>query len=275
MPSKTGKSPSSYYKSDVSVEQSTNVGFDSTTRSIISGDGAKSSMSASDDVLSVQPVNDDGNTFLVKNNAGNNILAVDTTNSKVLVGASQVAANTQYAYFGTSYNDATGTGAFAADTHYAVAFGGANSFGSVAAGIAMGSSTSSSFGDTNPSTSLTISSTAMDIIGSYWYVMDDITIDAVKWFHGADTATGEDTKAHLMGYTVDIANGSTSGDLSSGTLLARSTVITNAGYEQAYYNSMSLVSADVDAGKVIMFTFASDTVNSDYSINATVKYHIR
>ena len=58
MPSKTGKTPASYYKSDVSVEQSTNVGFDSTTRSIISGDGAKSSMSASDDVLSIQPVND-------------------------------------------------------------------------------------------------------------------------------------------------------------------------------------------------------------------------
>ena len=35
------------------------------------------------------------------------------------------------------------------------------------------------------------------------------------------------------------------------------------------------LAADVDAGKVILFTFASDTVNSDYSINATVKYHIR
>ena len=32
---------------------------------------------------------------------------------------------------------------------------------------------------------------------------------------------------------------------------------------------------DTDAGKVILFTFAADTVNSDYSINATVKYHIR
>ena len=51
--------------------------------------------------------------------------------------------------------------------------------------------------------------------------------------------------------------------------------ITNAGYEQIYYQSMTIQSADVDAGKVIMFTFASDTINSDYSINATVKYHIR
>ena len=87
MPSKTGKAPASYYKSDVSVDQSTNVGFDSTTRSIISGDGAKSSISLSDDVLSVQPVNDDTTgAMLVKNQGGSNILAVDTTNSKVLMG---------------------------------------------------------------------------------------------------------------------------------------------------------------------------------------------
>ena len=35
------------------------------------------------------------------------------------------------------------------------------------------------------------------------------------------------------------------------------------------------VEAIVDAGKDILFTFAQDTVVSDYSINATVKYHIR
>ena len=84
MPSKTGKTPASYYKSDVSVEQSTNVGFDSTTRSIISGDGAKSSISLSDDVLTVQPVTDDTTgAMLVKNQGGSNILAINTTDSKV------------------------------------------------------------------------------------------------------------------------------------------------------------------------------------------------
>ena len=33
--------------------------------------------------------------------------------------------------------------------------------------------------------------------------------------------------------------------------------------------------ADVDAGKVCMVTFESNGTNSDYAINATVKYHIR
>ena len=273
MPSKTGKSPSSYYKSDVSVEQSTNVGFDSTTRSIISGDGASSAISLSDDVLQVQPQNDDGNALIVKNQGGSNILTVDTDNSKLLGGASQTALNTNYAHFAVS--SATGTQASqVADTHYAIPFGG-SIFAGTSANFAMGSSTSSSFNDTNPATSLTISSTAFDIVNAYWYVMDDITIDSVKWFHAADTATGEATAAHLMSYSVDIANGSTSGDLSSGTVVADGANITNAGYEQIYYQAMTVQSADVDAGKVILFTFASDTVNSDYSINATVKYHIR
>ena len=92
---------------------------------------------------------------------------------------------------------------------------------------------------------------------------------------GADAATGDSTAAYLMGYTVDASTASTGGDLSSGVKLASSSTVTNAGYEQAYYNQMSIHSADVDAGKVILFTFASDTVNSDFSINATIKFHIR
>ena len=274
MPTFTGKTFSSFYKNILGMNQSGNTGVDATTRVIHDGAGQSTSISLSDDVLSVQPVTDNTTaTMLVKNQGGSNILAVDTTNSKILGGASQTALNTNYAHFGCNSQDIA-TAGMVADTHYAIPFT-LVGFGGTIASFAMGSSTSSSFNDTNPATSLTISSIAMDIVTTYWYVMDDITIDAVKWLHGADTATGEDTAAHLMAYTVDTANGSTSGDLSSGVVVADGANITNAGYEQAYYQSMTIQSADVDAGKVIMFTFASDTVNSDYSINATVKYHIR
>ena len=273
--SKTNKTYANRYKTDLSVNQTNNVGIDSTTRTICSGDGADSAISLSDDVLQVQPQNDDTTgTFLVKNNAGNNILAVDTDNSKLLGGASQTALNTQYAHFAVS--SATSTSASQlADTHYAIPFSAGSIFAGTPANYAMGSSTSSSFNDTNPATSLTISATAFDVVTAYWYVMDDITIDAVKWLHAADTATGEATAAHLMSYSVDIGNGSTSGDLSSGVVVADGANITNAGYEQIYYQSMTVQSADVDAGKVILFTFASDTVNSDYSISANIKFHIR
>ena len=105
--------------------------------------------------------------------------------------------------------------------------------------------------------------------------MDNITIDRVVWFSGADAATGDTTRAHLMVYDVDTGNGSTGGDLSSGAVLADGSDVVNAGYEQIYYQQLTIGTANVDAGKIIMFTFRSDSVNSDYSINATVKYHLR
>ena len=274
MPTFTGKTFSSYFKNILSIDQAGNTGVSTSLRTIHDGAGNSTSIALSDDLLVVRPQNDDTTgAFGVLNVAGQSVLMVDTTNSKILGGTSQTALNTQYAHFGCHANDATVI-AFLADTHYAIPFT-LSVFNDTAANYAMGSSTSSSFNDTNPAASLTISDTAQSIITCYWYVMDNITIDAVKWWHSADAATGEDTAAHLMAYTVDTANGSTGGDLSSGVVVADGANITNAGYEQIYYQSMTIQSADVDAGKVILFTFASDTVNSDYSINATVKYHIR
>ena len=271
MPTFTGKKFSNFYKNILGINQSSNTGVDTTTRNIQDGDGNNSSASLSDDVLQVQPQTDNTTgTFLVKNQGGSNILAVDTTNSKVLGGATQTALNTQYVYFGANWTDQSG---FTADVHHAVPFN--TGTPTATAGSTMGSSTSSSFNDTNPATSLTLTANANYYTACYWHIRDNITIDEVTWLHGADTATGEDTAAHLMAYTVDTGNGSTSGDLSSGVVVADGATITNAGNEQIYYQAMTIQSADVDAGKVILFTFASDTVNSDYTINATVKYHIR
>ena len=270
MPTFSQTTFSSFFKRILQFGHSGNNGTPTGTTNIQSGDGVATSVSLSDDVLQVQPQNDDGNTFLVKNNAGNNILAVDTDNSKLLGGASQTALNTQYAYFGT---DSAGSSGFVADQHYAITFN--NSPDGSTTSNAMGSSTSSSFNDTDPASSLTIGSTADNMVLTYWYVPDNITIDAVHWFHGADAATGDSTAAHLMSYSIDTDNSTTSGDLSSGTVVADGATITNAGYEQIYYQAMTVQSADVDAGKVILFTFASDTISADYSINAIVKYHIR
>ena len=269
MPTFTGKTFSAFYNRIFQVSQTSNTGVDATTRNVQTGDGVNTSLSISDDVLQVQPQNDDTTgTMLVKNNAGNNILAVDTTNSKVLTGASQVATNTQYSHFGIDY----GTPGLADDTHYAIPFNN-DSTTSLAA---MGTATTSSFNDTDPASSLTITSNAQLWVNCYWYIMDDITIDAVKWLHSADNATGSSTAAHMMAYSVVIDNSSTSGDLSGGVVVADGANITNAGHEQIYYQSMTIQSANVDAGKVVLFTFCyDDTETTDYAINATVKYHIR
>ena len=274
MPTKQGKSPSQYWKNDLTINQAANTGVDATSRRVQDGAGNNTAIAISDDNLIIQPVNDDTvNTLAVATISGSHILRVDTANLKVLVGASQVAANTQYAYFGNDY--ATGAG-FSADVHFAIPFN--NSPLGSSLSNAMGTSTTSSFNDTDPSASASVSTNAHTNLITFWYVPDNITIDAVYWFHGADTATGDSTAAHLMAYTVDTDNGSSGGDLSSGTVVADGATITkvaDAGYEQIYYQSMTIQSADVDAGKVILFTFASDTINSDYTIHATVKYHIR
>lgn len=108
----------------------------------------------------------------------------------------------------------------------------------------------------------------------FWYVPDDITIDSITSIEGADAASGDTTRFHLMGYTFN--SGSTS-CLASGVIIASSTQVVNAGREQIYKSTWSVDSSyeDVDSGKVILATFEQDGTNSDYSAIVTVKYHTR
>ena len=50
---------------------------------------------------------------------------------------------------------------------------------------------------------------------------------------------------------------------------------TNRGYEQAYKKAMTIQSANVSAGKVILCTVAADGTNSDHAISVTIKYHLK
>ena len=127
MPSKTTKTYSSFYGNDIALDQAGNTGVDATTRKLQDGFGNNTAISLSDDVLSVQPINDDtAGSMLVKTQGGDNILAVDTGNSKVLVNAGQVAANTNYAIFGVNYVDFS---TMSANTHYPVPFVGGGATG--------------------------------------------------------------------------------------------------------------------------------------------------
>ena len=77
---------------------------------------------------------------------------------------------------------------------------------------------------------------------------------------------------HLFQY--DLTSGATN-SLTNGVLLAHSADTTNAGSEQIYKQSWTIDSADVAAGKVIIAFFEAVSVNSDYSINLSIKYHIQ
>ena len=265
MPTKTGKTYSSFYKNDLAMNQTTNTGVDATTRLVHDGAGQSTSISLSDDVLKVQPVNDStAGTLLCNTSGGDTIFSVDTDNSKVLVNAGQVAANTQYALFGHNYVDAS---AFVANTHYPISFvmGGGVSTNDIDFGTG-----------TDPDDSFTTADTdtqyASQIVPMIWRLPYNITISSISHIEGADNATGDTTRMHLKSF--DFTSGSTS-CLTNGALLAHNSDVTNAGNEQAYLSTWTVDSADVNADKAILCFFRSDSVNSDFSVAVTIKYFIR
>ena len=256
----TGNTVASTYKSLLRVNDNAN-GVDSTVENVTDGEGTESSLNLSSRAIQIKPAVDTTATLEVQDSGGNTKLVVDTTND--LVKALGHNVNTMYSYFKFGSINSAG---ISAGTHYLVPFGAnGDRQGSL---VSIGTST-------NPDATLTISTSADDVVQTLWYLPDDITIDSVNWFFGADASSGDTVRGHLLSFTIDTANGSTGGDLSAGTVLADGSDIVGLGYEQAYFQGMTIQSANVDAGKVICFAFRGDTNNSDYSISVIVKYHLR
>ncbi len=258
----TAKTPSSTYKDLLQVDNS-NSGIDGNTRRIKDGEGTESVLSVSDDILAVQPVNDNtASTLTVNNRSGSSLFFVNTTDNKVSALGNNV--NTQYTTFSLGYTEAS---AFVANTHHPLTHESAN-YGNATLLPNFGTST-------DPATSFTTSDTnkerASDVVPLLWYVPDAISIDSVTSIEGADNATGDTTRMHLFSY--DYNNASTSA-LTNGTLLAHNSDVTNAGCEQLYKTTWTVDSASVAGGKVVVATFRSDSVNSDYSLKVVVKYHL-
>ena len=263
MPTFTGKAFANFYKNILGINQTGNTGVDTTTRNVQDGAGNNTSISLSDDVVQVQPITDDTTSaFSVKDKGGNGILSVDTTNSAVKSGLSQVNSLTLFKEMGLYDFSPT------AGYHYPLTFSASSFYSSVVVPFGNG---------TDPATTFTTAEAsaerASDLVPLIWYVSDNITIDEIKHLEGADTATGDTTRMHLLSYTFN--SGSTS-CLTSGAVVANTIFDnTNAGSEQPYLRDWGILTADIDAGKVLLCFFESDTVNSDYAIQVTIKYHLR
>ena len=258
MPTFTGKTFASFYKNLLGLNQSSNTVVDATTRVVHDGAGQSTSVSLSDDVLSVQPQNDDSvGSLLCKNSGGSNILAVDTTNSKVLAGASQVATNTQFKEMGL-YDFSPTAGyhypLIANTMHFESAYAGDNDWGN----------------GTDPATTLDVSGlTAQEnAVAVYWYLENDITLDSVRFMATADGSAT--LNFHLFAYTLDTS--SNHGDLSSGAVHANATV--SATNSTIKTGTFTLDTADIDAGKVVVGFVESDST-TDVSVSFNIKYHIR
>ena len=259
----TGYGLKDIYK-DILHTNNSNTGLSSSLKQITCGDGDDTPLYLSQDKLSVTPSSDSTGVVVIYDADGNALLTVDSNNDVVKAGIGQQNVNTNYAYFGI---DSGNSSAASTDEHYAIGFNG------------LAPQTKLTFGSaTDPSTTLTISSNADDVACCMWYVHDNIKIDSVVWFSGGDASGGDVSRAHLTSYDIDTGNGSTGGDLTNGTAIYEGSNITNLGYEQLYYQQMTLVSGqsgNVNGGKVMFFTHQTDSVSSDYSINATIKYHLR
>tara|TARA_Y100001973_G_scaffold106817_1_gene188333 strand:+ start:10133 stop:10921 length:789 start_codon:yes stop_codon:yes gene_type:complete len=256
------QSPANTYKRLLNVNNSN--GIDSTVRRVEDGIGNKASVSLNPNKLLVKP-SDSNNTDVLRvdNLGGTELFKVDATNSAVK--ALQKYVNTQYANFAVN---STGGGLFAANTHQAMPFNTSYGFSDISNPPAFGTGE-------DPATSFTTAegggTRASDLTPAIWYITDNIVIDKVCSLEGADTATGDTTRMHLMSY--DFTSGSTSA-LSNGALLASNSDVTNAGSEQIYYTDWSIASASVSSGKVILAFFRSDSINSDYSVQVNIKYHL-
>ena len=118
-------------------------------------------------------------TLLCKNSGGSNILAVDTTNSKVLAGASQVNSLTLFKEMGLYDFSPT------AGYHNPLV---ANNMMFSDSGVDIAEDQSMFSNGADPATSLDLSAngTPKTAVACYWYLENDITLDSVRFMATAD-----------------------------------------------------------------------------------------
>jgi len=174
------------------------------------------------------------------------------------------AGPTLYADFFTGTTESFG---FAAGYHHILTFGNSN-FSSPSTIPNLGNSA-------EPATSFTVSDSnslrASDIVTCFWYVPDNIYIDQVFSIEGAKADATDTTRIHLTSFTY---NTGTNTVLAGGVECASNSDVTNTGCTKTFFSNFTVSNPTVTAGKVILATFESDSINSDYSINVKVKYHL-
>jgi len=236
-----------------------NSGITASGETVKDGDGTSSCLGLGTNKFTITPGANSTANVVMNNTSGDRVLAVDGVNKLVKVNETQLAANTQYLrFFGHDIDVQTG-----AHQLVSVAFGNASTVPNNPKSLGTG---------TDPAVP-TLSNDADDYIHYLHYVDTNITVDAVNVLSGATGASGDTINFHLVSLgTTDTV---LVDEFSSCTVVADSASTINAGYEQFYKNALDIQSADVDAGSYLAFTIESSGTNSDYSVNALVRYHLR
>ena len=261
----TNKTVSNTYKDILQVDNNNN-GLTSSRKQLKSGNGNGSALYISDDQLRISPVNDDTTeTLNVTNVANTSLLSVDSTNTSVKALGQYVNTGVQKFGLGSVNGHPS-----SANTWTALGCDmGGHRFNS--APIEFGTSSS-------PATTYDVSggNNADDLVQSMWYVPFNISIDAVHCWKGADASSGDAVKYSVMSYTISTATDATGGDLSAGVENCVSpSTLTASGYDRAIYQSLTVSTSNVNAGKVIVACVHQDGSNSDLTLNMQLIYHLR
>ena len=254
----TGKAPNATYKDILQVGNSNN-GVSTSVTNVKTGDGSSSSLSVSDRALQVKSLTDNTAALDVQNASGTSKLLVDTTNS--IVKANGIHVNTMYKEFGVYDLSPT------AGTHHPLicnnmmfSDSGQDFFPITAFGTG-----------TDPATTLDMSghtSYGLSSIATLWYVMDGISIDAIRVLARADGSVN--LNFHVYSYDIDASTG----DLSNGTLIAHIGSVMAATSTSLKTDVLEIDSASVSSGKVLIAFVENETDTSDISCQLNIKYHI-
>ena len=271
MASFTGKPMKDVYK-DILQTDNSNTGLSTTIKQIKCGDGDTTALYLSSRNAKVQPGVDTTTNTAIYDADGNALVVVDSTNDLVKLGIGQHTANTQFKEFGLwDFSPSAGE-------HHNLTT--SPMITSASDGDFTGEVNGSAWGGTgtNPVTSLTVASAALELVPSLWILPQNITIDAVQYIMASDAASS--VNIHIMSYTVTSGSGSTAGDLSSGAVLAQtgsaddSLSPVTTGADRISNGTLTINTANVDSGKaIVVFAEASDT--DDMPVQVNIKYHLR
>tara|TARA_R100001530_G_scaffold133231_1_gene106399 strand:+ start:1567 stop:2352 length:786 start_codon:yes stop_codon:yes gene_type:complete len=256
----TGKSPSETYKDIIYVDNNNN-GVGSIQKVVKSGDGSSSALNVSDRSLRIIPSTDNQATVDVRSSGGTTRFQVDTSND--YVKALGVHVNTQYKEFGL-YDFSPTQGYHNPMICNNMMF--SDSGDDIVADDSM-------FGNgADPATSLDLSSdgTAKIAGACYWYVQDDIYIDAIRVMATCDSSN--DLNFHVYQYTMDVS--SQHGDLASGTLVAHIGSSMSATSTSLKTDTLTIDSASVSAGRILVAFVENEGGTGDITAQLNIKYHI-
>ena len=263
MASFTGNSIKDVYK-DILHTSNSNTGLSTTIKQITCGDGDTTSLYLSQRNLKVQPSADTTTNTVIYDADGNALVTVDSTNDLVKAGVGQHIVNTQFKTFSLfDFSPIAGT-------HHPLTTNIGASEGTAYTGDANGSNWGGNGAD--PASSLTLASAAEQFVPCVWILQGNITIDEVSYIMSADGSTT--ANLHVESYSIVTGDGSTAGDLSSGTTLVDSSAIT-IGDDRASNGTLTIQTADVNSGKAILVFAENIGGTDDITVQVNIKYHLR